>query len=542
MIAGAVPGVAQHRRVAIALTGEAHAATQTIVEQVGGLDLSELRVVDGRIDIDRVRALAPALTAIDSQVRALRAAIDDADSPWLLAPVTDRLDDLAARLDRHLDSSAHALDGARVAPALLGGDGPRVYWIGFSTPSEARGLGGFLGNWAEVTITDGRVEVTRSGRSDDLDFNGDENRRLTPDDPDFEAWLSRYGPYNLTSGPDGTTGPEPWKTISMSPDMEMTGRAIAQLYPQSGGQPIDGVIVLDVYALSEFLAFTGPIPFDVDTADGGEVMITAENVRRFLLHDQYDETDRSERADALGEFSREVIDRLLGDTLPPADELVEILDPMVRQGRLTAWMADPAEQAVIGHLGLTGTLPVAGEDDSIAVAFNNAAGSKIDFYLRAVATYDVVADARRGTAESTLSLRMTNEAPAEGETEMVIGNLVGLPEGTNRTWVSVFSRLPVSEVLVDGEPAVFEPGWEAGRFVTSVFVRLDAGASADLTLVMGGPMDVADGYQLELRSPPIVRHMPHTVDATWIDGGGVEHQVSETFDSAGRHRVVLPAD
>ena len=35
----------------------------------------------------------------------------------------------------------------------------------------------------------------------------------------------------------------------MSPDMEMTGRAIAQLYPQSGGQPIDGVIVLDVYTL-----------------------------------------------------------------------------------------------------------------------------------------------------------------------------------------------------------------------------------------------------------------------------------------------------
>ena len=47
-----------------------------------------------------------------------------------------------------------------------------------------------------MTITDGHVEVTRSQQYDDLDFNGDENRRLTPDDPDFEAWLSRYGPYN----------------------------------------------------------------------------------------------------------------------------------------------------------------------------------------------------------------------------------------------------------------------------------------------------------------------------------------------------------
>ncbi|MGB7880584.1 MAG: hypothetical protein WBL31_17595, partial [Ilumatobacteraceae bacterium] len=33
----------------------------------------------------------------------------------------------------------------------------------FTTPAETRGLGGFMGNWIELTADDGRIRVSAAG-------------------------------------------------------------------------------------------------------------------------------------------------------------------------------------------------------------------------------------------------------------------------------------------------------------------------------------------------------------------------------------------
>ena len=38
----------------------------------------------------------------------------------------------------------------RLAPQMLGAEGVRRYFIAFTTPAEARGMGGFMGNWAVI--------------------------------------------------------------------------------------------------------------------------------------------------------------------------------------------------------------------------------------------------------------------------------------------------------------------------------------------------------------------------------------------------------
>ena len=116
-----------------------------------------------------------------------------------------------------------------------------------------------MGNWAEVTVTDGQIAVTRFGRADDLNDAGDPATRRFTAGAGLDEWMRRYGPYNIASGPGGTTGPAVWKNINMSPDMAATGRAIADLYPQSGGRQLDGVFMMDVYTLARLLRFTGPI-------------------------------------------------------------------------------------------------------------------------------------------------------------------------------------------------------------------------------------------------------------------------------------------
>jgi len=528
-----VPGLAQHYRVATELTRAASDASERLALELERIDLDALSASGGSIDIEQVSALQSPLNAIALQVEGLQRTLADVDSRWLVPPLAARMDDLAADLARQQQRGDDAMSVAIAAPGLLGGDEPRTYFIGFTTPSEARGIGGFMGNWAEVTVDQGQITLSKFGRADDLNSGGDPaTRRFTTGttsdadsaptaaDPQLDEWLTRYGRYNLTSGPDGTTGPEPWKNINMSPDMAATGRAIADLYPKSGGGQLDGAFMMDVYTLARFLEFTGPIALPNGETLDGQSTVTADTAAKFLLHDQYDLTTTQERVDILEDFSRSVIETLLGRSLPSPMDLLDILGPMVDQGRFTGWAARPDEQAVLQQIGISGTLPGLGTGDGLAVVFNNAAGNKIDYYLGADATYDVTADASTGSATARLSLTLTNGAPPNGEPNYVIGNLIGLPDGHNRTWVSIFSRLPVTAVALDGLPVDVEPGAEAGYFVTSAFVALPPGGTGTLTLEMSGPIDVFDGYDLSMRTPPTVAPTPVVVHATWLSPDG----------------------
>jgi hypothetical protein len=533
-----VPGLAQHHRTATELGSEAADAARFLSEELDALDLDALSVVDGRIDLDQVRAIQTPLRAIQQRIEALQASVADLDSPWLIGPVADRVDELAGELAAQHQRSDDALRVATAAPALLGEDEARTYFIGFTTPAEARGSGGFMGNWVEMTVTDGQIEMTRFGRADDLNEAGDPTTRAFTrgEEVGLDEWLASYGPFNLTSGPNGTTGSEPWKNINMSPDIATTGRAIADLYPQSGGGQLDGVFIMDVYTLARFLQFTGSIPLP----DSDQVL-TADTAADFLLNDQYDVTKLDTRVDVLEGFSRTVIDTLLGGTLPPPTTLLDVLGPMVDQGRFTAWMVRPDEQAMIEQIGMAGTLPEPGAGDGVAIVFNNAAGNKIDYFLDSHATYDVTADARTGSATAHLELTMTNNAPTDGEPGYVIGNPVGLPVGTNRTRVSFFTRLPVTTALLDGDVAIIEPSAEADYFVTTITVVLPAGATSTISLELDGRLDVADGYSLVTRTPPTVAPTPLDIVATWIDRDGISSSVADTRDAPGAGSLRLGA-
>ena len=301
--------------------------------------------------------------------------------------------------------------------------------------------------------------------------------------------------------------------------------------------------MMDVHTLVRLLKFTGPIDLPDDQAVDGLRRVTADTALEFLLHDQYD-VSRPERVDRLEDFSMAVVDRLLGGKLPPPTDLLDTLGPMVDQGRFTGWAARASEQDLLEQIGLSGTLPTLGIDadsDALAVAFNNAAGNKIDYFLDASGSYTVTADALAGTVSGELVIKLENNAPTTGEPKIVIGNAIGMPDGSNRTWVSIFSRLPVDDVRINNRPVPIELGVEAGYHVTSAFVTLAPGESAALTVSMNGRLEVADGYRLALRAPPTVAPMPIGVDVTLIDRIGRSHHTTAEQRKPGLAQITVGA-
>ena len=272
--------------------------------------------------------------------------------------------------------STTSCTAVQVAPAMLGADGERRYFIAFTTPAETRGLGGFMGNWAELTANDGRLALADFGTTADLDHGGTTTGTgRTLDGP--QEWLDLWGEFGFTSGPNGGTEAEPWSNVTVSPQFPSTGDVIAQLFPQSGGDEIDGVFAMDPYVLQAFLGLMGPI-----TVEGSATELDGTNVADFLLVDQYQIDDAVDRVDLLAAVSQATAEQLLGGALPSPTVLADSLSPLAAQGRLVGWARDDEAQALLEAIHLSGELPDLAGGDGVAVVLNNAGGNRLDVYLQ----------------------------------------------------------------------------------------------------------------------------------------------------------------
>lgn len=495
-----IPVVSQNARAGADLAEAAADGMAQAASSLRQIDPAELAVSGGAIDLDAVRAAEAPLVAVQGSLDELLIVTDEVRSPWLIDRLDRELDELEGDLARQVPRLANAVDAVRLAPRMLGGDVERDYLVLFTTPAEARGLGGFVGNYAEVGISDGQIALTDFSRRSDLE------RAVAASDVRCDRcpseFLARYGRFGFANGETGGVADRAWSNITMPAHFPYVAEVAGILYPQSGGRHVDGVIVMDPYVVEALMAYTGPIHLP----EFG-VTVRPDEAVRFILRDQYllaidgdgGAIDNDGRIDALETLGTEVIGRLLTGELPEPARLAGDLAPLVAERRLLFWTVDDAEQELLDRMGLLGSIPDLGHDGGFSVAVTNAGASKIDVFLdRRVATrLEVGPDGdRRLIADVTLA----NNAPASGLPTEVIGNVIGLPPGTSRLWVSFYGPEALIRATLDGEPLGLEPQREAGWGAFAHSLTLGPGESAEYTLEFdlgprteaGGPSDGTD--------------------------------------------------
>lgn len=504
-----LPIVAQQRSAATNLSASAETASQDLAAALRVVDPEQLRLVGGRFDLDAIAVVEQPFVSVQESIAALRDDIARVESPWLIAPLADRLDELDVELAENQVQVDNAVNAIRLAPRMLGAEGARRYFIAFTTPAEARGIGGFMGNWAVLTARDGRLRLAEFGRTRDLNLGGTPPRWVTgPSD-----WLTMWGQYGFTNGPGGSTSPTPWSNVTISPVVSSMAEVAQELLPQSGSKPVDGVFAMDPQVLQALLSMTGPI-----SVEGSDVRLDASNVLSFLLIDQYAIEDNSERVDFLEDVSSATLDQVLAGALPDPTVVARELGPLVAEGRLVGWAADPEEQALLESVGLAESLPALEGGDGIAAVFNNAGPNKIDVYLERDLSYTAVVDERTGAVTATLELTLTNTADPDVLPDSVVGNYTGDARGTNRTLLSLYSALPLQSATVDGKRLVMRDGEEGGWLVNSAFLGIAPGASVSVTAVYSGTLELPFGYTLALRPQPLVVPERQVIDVTAADG------------------------
>jgi len=499
-----VPVVAQNRNSVATVAAEAANATGVAAEALTMIEPDTLRAVNGRIDLPAVQRLETPMAQLAAMLDQLETAVARSRSPWLAGALQHRLASLDAELVSNRTRADNALLAVRLAPQMLGQGGVRRYFVAFTSPSEARGLGGFMGSWAELTITNGRIEMTRFGRVTDLETG---LRGTQPVLTGVDEFLQHWGRFGFSNAPGGGVSDEVWSIVTMSPDFPTVAQVISQLYPQSGGQPIDGVLMLDSEAIATLLNFTGPLE-----NEGVGQPLTADNAAQFINEDQYLLPGYAQRVDVLQQIARDVVAKLLSTTLPPPADMAAEFAPLAAEGRFMMWSAKPDEQKLLQSARMDGSFPVLAAAEGVAATVDNAGGNKIDAHLEMTVDYSVVDPGTDGVRTTSVTITLTNNAVATGLPPYVIGNAVGLPEGTNRTWLSVYTALPMVAAQVDGMPDGMQTSEVLGWHVATRFVDIPAGGSVILTLTLRGTLPDADVLPFVQRVPALVTPAIYRVD------------------------------
>ncbi|HUR23067.1 MAG TPA: DUF4012 domain-containing protein [Acidimicrobiales bacterium] len=499
-----VPVVAQHWRVlhAAALTGDELAdAGQRALSAPA---LSDVRITDGRVPLEQLAEIRPAVGEAAARASAARRRLDAARSTWLVPPLSEKLDSQLLRVRDIENSTGLANRVLGAMPDLLGQQGLRRYFLAVQTPVEARGGGGFLGNYGEITAQDGRVTLTRFGRQDELTEAAGRAQRTIAGPEDYLSRYQRFAPA------------QNWVNVNLSPDFPTNAGVIAQLYPQSGGAPIDGVIAVDPAGLAALLAVVGPVE-----VPSWPVPINSANALQILLFDQYERyttNDVVQRVDFLGQVAQLAWGRLTGGELPSLPQLMASFGPAVRDKHFFLWSNRADEQRLFEDMHAAGRM-ASPADDFVALVTQNAGGNKIDYFLRRELQYRVEIAPGSRALRATATVRLHNDAPAGGLGPSLIGNEVipSLPNGTNKLYLSFYSPWDLVGATVDGAPVALEQARELGRRVYSTAVVIPPKSSATVELTLSGRRAQAGDYRLDILRQPAVS--PDDVQAAVVVGG-----------------------
>lgn len=440
----------------------------------GAIVAPDQLLANGRLDVAALRKEQPALSKIAADAGRLDAdarAIADPPYPSALGAARSQLQAQTTDTAKLLENTALA---ARLAPSMMGADGPRNYFMGFQTNAEARGTGGLLGGFGILHFDNGTPTMDALGPNTELE------KKFTPIDlgPEF---ADQYGFTNPTTD---------WRNSNQSSHFPYTAQIWKSMWAQQSGMSVDGVIAIDPVALSYLLGAVGPIRMpDGETVTEGNVVELTESTAYVRFPN-----DQPARKKYLQDIAAGVVKKMSGPMESPR-KLLDALGRTVSERRIAVWSASPDDQKLLEDTPLAHVIP----DDPAPyaeVVINNLGGNKMDYYLDRQIEY--VADGCDGdTRMSTVTIRLTNRLPdATPLSDYVAGKMgfipnaaISVPRGTMLSSVRLLATggAKLITVLSNGQKMLVFKETERGHPTFEAQIAIPPGQSDELTFRLSEP-------------------------------------------------------
>lgn len=245
------------------------------------------------------------------------------------------------------------------------GQGEVNYLVIFQNTLELRPTGGFIGNFAEVTLDNGRIK--------------------------------NYNIYNTNLfdyGKPGVEAPEPYKNMlgvqqmqlrdaNWAPNFPTTAQQVIDLYRLEGGtKDINGVIAINASILPEILKIIGPVSISAIYEE-----LNADNI---LLELQYELNfgflekgiSRDARKEPIKDLAFEIDNRISKASIFTLYILGETLLQQANQKQIMLWSQDLDIQSDIVKLGWDGAIDLNSQKDYLKIVDANLGALKTDYYMK----------------------------------------------------------------------------------------------------------------------------------------------------------------
>ena len=507
-----IPIFGQHVRTASVAATAGVSLSRTAAATAKKVDGSQSLVTNGQVDINLLNSYLPIAEQAAQELQTAQRSVANLANGWLIAPVRRQLDSLSNELDSTAPTAATTAEVLSKTDSLLGVDRPRTYLVLATNPSETREVGGFVGGFVLVEVSNGRVEILQSGKASEL------NEALALAAPSIgdTNFANIYGRYQMGRY---------FNNVTATPDFATDAEAARDSFAAATGTQVDGVILADPTAVAALLELTGPV--EVPAA---ERTLDAKTVENYLQAEQYVqfEQDTSGRTDVLVDVARSVTEALFERPLPGPAKIVSTLAPAVRGGHLMMVAFDPKEQRALAATGISGGFGTTPGRDFLSVRGFNANANKIDVFLHRSINYTVKYEPLTGSVKAVAVVKLRNDAPTSGLPPIVIGNASD-PPGNNRMVLAVHSALTLEELRIDGVVTPVESHEEFGGFSYRVITEVPAGATHELSYTLSGRLTPSSEYNLDVSAQPMVNADAYSV--TVSDG--------ENFQAASSNQLEI---
>jgi hypothetical protein len=415
---------------------------------------------NGRVDVQLLRDNAPKLNEISTAATKLEDQARAISDPTYISAMRDARAALQSQTSDLAGLLEHTALAARLAPSMMGADGPRTYFLGFQTNAEARGTGGLLGGFGILRFDNGTATVETLGQNADL------NKQFSPIDLGTE-FTAQYGFNNPTTD---------FRNSNFSSHFPYAAQIWKSMWAQQSGETVDGVVSIDPVALSYILGAVGPVTM----ADGQ--VITKDNVVELTESTTYIRfaADNKARKAYLQDVAAAVVRKMTGHLDSPR-QLLDALGKAVGEGRIAVWSSSPDEQKLVEETPLAHTVP----DDAApyaGVIINNLGGNKLDYYLTRQIEYSAGA-CDSATRKSAVTVQLTSNVPDGPLPDYVVGAeglsdfKVEIPRGSNVTSVSLLATkdATLTGVFVNGVKTRAFGGADRGHPIYEVQLALQPG-------------------------------------------------------------------
>lgn len=312
--------------------------------------------------------------------------------------VADRVEDLKVRVGFYQTLVEQAKSASKLMPKITGMGGKKSYLVLLQNNLELRPTGGFIGSYAKLDFENGRL--TNIKVDDIYSLDGALKEVIIPPQ-DLREDLKLERLYLRDSNFD--------------PDFPTSARQAAFFYKREAGEPVHGVIALDLKASGNLLDAVGGL----DLPEYGEQVNGSNLFERAISHAETNFFPGSQaKKNYLTSLQNQLFNKIFYLSKQNWPAIILAISKSLNEKHILVYLEDPTLFSYLASSNWSGVFPRAAENrdgetrDFLAVIESNMGANKVNYFLQRKYTLDS-SFTKEGKIMHRLKINYKNTSPSE---------------------------------------------------------------------------------------------------------------------------------